>query len=134
MVNTIISPLRFAVLRHTDCPRTHNHHDIMLEGFPGVDPDEVALIKFETTTQLDQARIDVTFRGMSRRHYLHYEGSISQNRGNVKRVDEGRYTLKGTTCITFDGKRIKGDYLLETKNQDTALTDIQKTTALRKKL
>jgi hypothetical protein len=110
----------FVVLRHSNHPTMQNHYDILLEDYPGENLDEVALTKLETTSELDQTKLLVSFQGKIRRKYLQYEGLMSDDRGSVKRVDQGTYRIDNHDCIEFKGENLKGTYLLETVNKDVS--------------
>jgi hypothetical protein len=101
--------LRFAVLRHSGFPERVDHYDLLLETTHGESPEDTALMKFETTSQLHSSELTVEYKGNIRRRYLQYEGPMSGNRGRVIRIDEGTYVFYGVSKgIDFNGKRLKG--------------------------
>jgi len=122
--------LRFAVLRHTDYPGRQDHHDIVLEVSTGRDPDDIALMKFESTAPLDHSELDVTYQGSIRRRYLHFEGPMSGNRGLVVRVDEGVYRLTGLNRVEFEGTRLRGSYVFDLDSPCELLRSIKNATEL----
>lgn len=52
-----------------------------------------------------------------RRHYLDYEGPVSNNRGTVRRWDRGQYELQAETADTvhvlLQGEKLAGRVVLE---------------------
>ena len=77
-------PLRFVVLRHDGIPQPH--FDLMFES----DPDG-RLITFRSPVWPLVEPTDLIPLGEHRREYLAYEGPISGNRGQVRRVAEGTF-------------------------------------------
>ena len=77
-----MSPLRYAILRHSDVDETH--FDLMFETLPGsmLATWRSAQWPIEFPTQLTRLRDH-------RRLYLEFEGDIPGNRGSVMRVAEG---------------------------------------------
>jgi hypothetical protein len=91
------SGLRYVVLRHTGYGE--DHFDLMFEVSP-TDP----LMTLRSPVWPIVAEVRLTPLNEHRREYLTYEGPISGNRGEVKRVAGGIYDLAGdgvAILITF---------------------------------
>src|SRR5687768_2217261 len=76
--------LRYVILHHTGVPEVH--YDLMLETAPGS-----ALATFRLPTWPLTKSAPVTSLGDHRREYLEYEGPVSNDRGQVRRVAGGTY-------------------------------------------
>ena len=81
MTDTAAS-LRFVVLRHQGVPQPH--FDLMIETTPGG-----ALMTWRSLDWPITAETQLTRLGEHRRDYLEYEGPLSGDRGQVKRVAAG---------------------------------------------
>ena len=106
-----ITKLKFAVLRHSGHPEKPDHYDIVVETVFGNNPEETALSKFETDSELENPSLTATFERDVRRRYLEYEGPLDGNRGEVKRVDLGFYTPLNSH-LSFQGSLLQGDFEL----------------------
>ncbi|MEK6854660.1 MAG: hypothetical protein AABX73_00370 [Nanoarchaeota archaeon] len=106
--------MRFVVLMHSGAPSKTDHHDILLEITKGENDEDIALDKLESLGQdLTRMKIYVDPQEMIRRRYLTYEGPMRDNRGFVKRVDEGRYRIREDNSLEFEGSLLKGSYHFE---------------------
>jgi hypothetical protein len=76
-------PTRFAVLHHTGIAETH--FDLLIE----TSPDEM-LATWKLLAWPPANSIEVTRQADHRRVYLDYEGPLSGNRGEVRRIAGGR--------------------------------------------
>lgn len=78
------NPLHYVVLRHDGIPEPH--FDLLIE----VDPDALLL-----TFRCDDwpPTLPLVRQPDHRRVYLDYEGPVSNNRGNVKRVAQGELVI-----------------------------------------
>ncbi len=87
--------MRFAILQHTGIPAPH--FDLLIE----TGPDDLLL-----TFRLEQWPItslcDIVRQQDHRRIYLDYEGPISRNRGQVRRVASGQYSKTVLTSSAVD--------------------------------
>ena len=126
------TPLRFAVLEHTNYPGHQDHYDVVLEMTPGNDPEQVSLIKFESTTSLHNQELRVKYSGNVRRRYLQFEGPMSEGRGHVRRVDEGTYRFTGSDVLDLNGQILNGRYFCDTGSPCEILRTIKKTELLLK--
>ena len=97
--------MRFVVLHHTGWPGHQDHYDLMLQFTSGLDDDSLVLRTFSSLTDIFPLYSTKSSKSMAvkaaekpyllrliddhRLSYLHFEGPLSQNRGSVKRVDEG---------------------------------------------
>lgn len=124
--------LRFAVLRHYGYPGREDHYDILLEVARGQNPDEAALLKFESESSLDCSDLHIICQGNIRRRYLGYEGEMSGNRGRVERVDEGRFRVHGLDSIVFRGRQLRGQYFLDSGSPCDSVMSIKQTRLLIK--
>lgn len=81
------APLRYVVLRHegVDDP----HFDLMFETTAGSD-----LATWRANEWPITDTTEFTPLRPHRRAYLHFEGTISQDRGTVHRVHEGNHTVQ----------------------------------------
>jgi len=52
---------------------------------------------------------------MIRRRYLTYEGTMSGNRGRIKRLDSGIYCQADYETVIFNGSKLKGTYVLDSE-------------------
>lgn len=87
---------RFVVLHHTGWLGHPDHYDLMLQFSPGANDDDTVLKTWSTVMNLfPNAVVNSEFLQVfdHRRLYLHYEGPISNDRGIVSRVDEGKLWL-----------------------------------------
>jgi len=107
--------LRYVLLRHT--PATERaHYDLMLELRAGRGPSERTLWGLQSTElpARDAERLEWRTHRMHRRRYLTFEGEIGGNRGKVKRVDAGTYSVsrkRGLLQIVIRGTRLQGSYV-----------------------
>jgi hypothetical protein len=94
----INQPLRYAILRHEgiDDP----HFDLLFETAPGS-----LLLAFRAACWPIDQSASLERLPDHRRIYLDYEGSISDNRGHVKRIESGTCSIATSThqwTIHFD--------------------------------
>jgi hypothetical protein len=82
--------LRYVVLHHTGIPEPH--YDLMLESSPG---SPLATFRFPVWPLKKPAVIHPL--GDHRRDYLEYEGPVSGDRGEVRRVAAGTYRTADRT-------------------------------------
>jgi hypothetical protein len=87
--------LRFVVLRHEGVAEPH--FDLMFETSP-----ESELLTWRAPSWPLQPGMILTELGSHRRAYLSYEGPVSGNRGNVRRVAAGRYALRAHRPDLFE--------------------------------
>ncbi|MEK6844135.1 MAG: hypothetical protein AABX83_01785 [Nanoarchaeota archaeon] len=103
--------LKYAVLLHYNDPRKPDHHDIALDIINDEESEKLSLDKLETVElDLFERKLPITPFELIRKRYLEYEGAMSENRGFVRRVDEGRYKLLRNDHLLFDGKVLSGEY------------------------
>jgi len=76
-------PLRYVVLHHTDIESPH--FDFLFE----LDSGDEKLTSLRCPRWPVQVGDRLEESDKHRRHYLNYEGPVSDNRGAVKRIDEG---------------------------------------------
>ena len=100
----------FVILMHTH-PKPH--YDLL------VDLDESSdLATWQIAEEIDGEFTSFEVRRISdhRRAYLTYEGEVSNNRGSVKRIDEGSLTCHKSTSdaveITMRGSLLSGRFEL----------------------
>jgi len=101
---------RFVILEH-DHPQLH--WDLMLERGTALWTWRLA-----QPPVLKNANIEAVPLGDHRLDYLHFEGPVSHNRGQVLRWDEGEYeTLAAEGREAFrvhlQGKRLQGEVVME---------------------
>lgn len=77
-------PLRYVILHHTGIAEPH--YDLMFEREPGG-----ALLTLRSRVWPITVPTDVEPLPDHRRHYLDYEGPVSNRRGVVRRVQSGTY-------------------------------------------
>ena len=94
-------PRRFVVLHH-DWPSPH--HDLMIE-------DGDACRTWRLLGPLDAASIPIEPLTPHRLAYLTYEGPVSNDRGEVRRIDAGTCIIDAE-WVTFVGAVLSGDYRL----------------------
>lgn len=99
---------RFVLLAH-DHP--HPHFDLML------DIGESLRTWRLSTMPVAGATLLAVPLGDHRREYLDYEGHVSGDRGNVRRVDEGEYRLiedaHGRVILELQGQQVAGVITLQ---------------------
>jgi DNA polymerase Ligase (LigD) len=103
---------RFAILRHTR--QQEVHWDLLLE-LPGRELLATWQVYADPAVWTNSATGDflATVRALPdhRRTYLDYEGPISADRGQVQRVEEGRFRLltneAGKIVLELTGKRLQ---------------------------
>jgi hypothetical protein len=106
--------LRFVVLHH-HLSSSDAHYDLMLETEAGTDREQKALRTLATETDAFPGN-GTRLRELPphRRHYLDYEGEISDNRGTVQRADAGTWELDadedGDLWLRLRGNRLSGRY------------------------
>lgn len=101
-------PQRFVILLHTTSPRMQRptHWDLMLETSDRLEtwalefaPDGRDVICCQSLPQ-------------HRKHYLNYEGPVSNDRGNVRRWDAGTFRWQTRSAdeviVELSGKRLRG--------------------------
>ncbi|MFH0938648.1 MAG: hypothetical protein V1899_05135 [Planctomycetota bacterium] len=130
--------MRYVILHHTDWTEQPDHYDLMLQLEEGGDDDDLALKTFSTlsnefptgashqplATSHQQPINLLRLISNHRRAYLTFQGSISRNRGQVKRVDEGVLTrfeqssVGGELRAQFSGHRLNGQFELKPLGQN----------------
>ena len=105
-----LMPLRFVILHHT--VSGGEHWDLMLEQGNTLLTWQLLREPFE----LASLPIPARRIGDHRKAYLDYEGSLSRNRGDVRRVDEGSIEFEESTDDGFvfclRGSRLAGRFSL----------------------
>ena len=98
--------LPFVILRHSGCGSLH--YDLMLS-----DGDALATWQLSTRPQSAAPGQSVRARRLAdhRAAYLTYEGPVSRNRGQVKRIDEGSYECIEKTPLRW-AVRLEGETLV----------------------
>lgn len=107
---------RFALLYHELPPTSErkSHWDLLLEPAAEAEPSAVGLLRaWALETPLDGPQpIRAARLADHRRLYLDYEGPISGDRGEVRRVAEGDYQLlqdsPTATILHLSGKKLSG--------------------------
>ncbi len=99
----------FVVLRHFNCPGKEDHLDVLLEGI--LDREGKPLMKFETPEESNSFTL-AQYKDNVRGDYLTYEGPMTGNRGEVKRVESGNWHINRHGEIVFEGERMSGRYNL----------------------
>lgn len=109
-------PARFVILHHTG--HGCEHWDLMIE-------HKNALLAWQLLGEpngLASLPIDARRIGNHRKHYLEYEGAVSQGRGTVRRIESGTIKIEkltGETChFTAEGVLISGRLALSRKTGD----------------
>lgn len=82
--------MRFAILHHTGVPAPH--FDLLVETAP-----DAPLLTFRLEHWPSPKSADVIRQPDHRRIYLDYEGPISNNRGQVRRIAAGECTIHDQT-------------------------------------
>jgi len=98
---------RFAILHHQSL--TDEHWDVMLE-------TDTALTTWSIPPQCPKGSSFVcpaTRLPDHRKHYLDYEGEITDNRGTVTRIDFGTYQLLSPGMFFLYGENFTGKLRLE---------------------
>lgn len=106
--------LPFVLLRHSG-GGTGTHFDLLLETTNGTCTETRSLWALQTYSKPNRRaqRLVWSTHGLHRRQYLTYEGSISEGRGRLKRVDAGVYLVTATAQASFivlNGLLIGGRY------------------------
>lgn len=109
-------PRRFVLLHHSPKNRAP-HFDLLLELHP-----LRKLWDLETSEDPTLSRTTIKWEthGLHRRRYLRFEGDIGQGRGVVKRVESGRYIVRGkgnTLRIQLVGKTWKRAFEILQENR-----------------
>jgi len=97
---------KFVVLKHFNYPGKKDHLDILIDGLSDFGNPETPLMKFETKDPLD-AVSSAQYQGNIRDRYLTYEGPMSGNRGEVKRVDSGEWHMEDQGIMVLEGNTLK---------------------------
>ena len=119
--------VRFVILHHQPDPREHSasatnqfpqHWDFMVE-----QAETLATWQLQSNpTTNPTATINAKRIADHRKAYLEYEGPISQNRGQVQRIDSGTCVLRESTptnwIIELKGKKLVGQYKLRSTNDN----------------
>jgi hypothetical protein len=107
----VMNTTRFVILHHRQ--RSGEHWDLMIE-----QPDALAtwqLADDPTRTEAPRA-ITATRIGDHRKAYLTYEGPVSQDRGEVRRIEQGACELlcadDSTWLLHLQGNHLQGQYAL----------------------
>lgn len=107
---------KFVILFHSGCGT--DHYDLMLEM-----EDYLATWKFASFPTAGATCLKLP---PHRKAYLTYQGPVSDNRGEVTRIDKGRCDLTETPeglHANLCGKKISGDFLLaEISNDEWSFT------------
>ncbi len=109
MINSQMDHLRYVILRHDRVPEPH--FDLMFEAAPGADLITWRSLEWPITQETNLTRL-----GEHRRAYLDYEGPVSNDRGDVKRVEAGTCHIDWTTaheCTIHIDDRVLALRLLE---------------------
>ena len=88
----MIVPLRFVILHHTDYGQPH--YDLMFETEPGS-----ALATYRLPTWPITGPTHIEKLTEHRRDYLDYQGPVSNNRGQVRRLASGAITINQPVVI-----------------------------------
>ncbi|NOS99293.1 MAG: hypothetical protein HOP29_01545 [Phycisphaerales bacterium] len=101
---------RFVILHHA--APAGEHWDLMLET-----GDRLATWQLlSAPTGAAACPIECVRIGEHRKLYLDYEGPISRGRGEVRRVDQGTYTLRSRAddewIVTLHGETLIGEFRL----------------------
>ncbi len=106
---------RFVILHHTDWPGHPDHYDLMFQLSEAADDNETTLLNYASVVnEFPEAGSLFSFGSPHRQHYLKYEGEVSNQRGRVKRVDEGLCSIldaKDTNNflkVELTGQRLRG--------------------------
>lgn len=99
--------MKFVILHHTGY--REEHYDFMLEAG--------SALRTWTIHSLDFGRRQEAVQNVDHRAaYLDYEGPVSGNRGDVRRVEKGAYFLidedPDTIVARFEGTLMKGEFTL----------------------
>ncbi len=101
---------RFVILRH-DTAEGEYHWDLLFENTNG------ALTSYSLPSRLADELISIrkgVVSGTARRlpdhrlAYLDYEGPISGNRGSVRKIDGGEFSMPEPNCFAIEGRRFRG--------------------------
>jgi hypothetical protein len=110
--------MRYVVLHHKNWPEHSDHYDLMLQTRAGQSDDEPTLRTFSSGSDEFPAAM-LRLNNDHRQAYLTYEGPLSENRGTVKRSDEGELTWltpfnphSKDLKISLAGKKLNGKYRL----------------------
>lgn len=102
---------KFVVLSHHSCPGKQDHLDIMIEGLGLLGREEKPLMKFETFDKIVSVE-SADYKENVRDRYLTFEGPMSGNRGEVRRIDSGDWHISDQGEMVLDGTIIRGRYIL----------------------
>lgn len=111
---------RFVLLRHK-CPpdfEKSSHWDLMLEAAGILRTWELSQLPSAWTADSAGEIAEVPANALPdhRLDYLEYEGQISRNRGEVRRIDTGRYEIISQSAeelkIEMKGQRCRGEVIL----------------------
>ena len=101
----------FVIHEHSGFGPTH--FDLMLEDGPALATWQIPISPFEIG---QEASISATKLPDHRRQYLDYQGPISGNRGEVRRLDKGTYELlardEGIWRVRLRGSAMEADFEL----------------------
>lgn len=109
-------PLRFAILYHAT--PVGDHWDWMLET-NGVLTTWALPPRTETTNVSESFTLSGKRLPDHRLHYLDYEGPVSNDRGEVRRIDSGTYRTLEKNRFHLFGKRFNGTLEVRTDENDT---------------
>ena len=102
--------LHFAILHHTGYGEPH--YDLMFEVGP-----RHPLLTFRSAVWPIDRRVQLVRLGEHRRDYLSYEGPVSGDRGEVRKIAGGTFDLAG------DGQNILLTYTAGTPQEPLVITD-----------
>lgn len=109
---------RFVVLHHTGWAGHPDHYDLMLQTRESPDDNDLTLLNYATVTnEFPAPGLLFALGNPHRQIYLHCEGPVSNNRGNVKRVDEGACRIidnnrQDLMILELTGLRLNGVFSL----------------------
>lgn len=119
--------MRFVVLHHKNWPDHADHYDLMLQFREGEGDDDRCLKTFSTGSDEFPAAM-LRLIDDHRQAYLHFEGPLSEDRGSVRRADEGELTWTNPYTpaskdlrFSLAGKKLNGNFRLLLLGGDTYL-------------
>jgi len=114
---------RFAILHHTDWPGHPDHYDLMFQLREASDENEQTLLNYASVINEFPAPGSLfSFGSPHRQQYLKHEGDVSNQRGRVKRVDEGLCTILDAVDtnnflkVELTGQRLRGIFIVRLTN------------------
>ncbi len=101
---------RFVILRHETAEGEY-HWDLLFESPDG------PLLSYSLPPRLAEELLSVRkgiVSGPVRRlpdhrpYYLDYEGPVSGDRGSVRKIDDGEFSMPEPNCFEIEGRRFRG--------------------------